>query len=188
MEVLARIEKDVNQQQILESINPRLRSFFRGKTTVVECGIDALLLTHNKSANSCSEADQFDRICERENITKRIFLYQQRRFAKLGKSASSILNAKDILQMLLDEVDSTNQLTETCKIYLSSELFLTELECLSFFNYFVTFPFINCVEVSSQSKLLHIIPKLHNDLLQKKTHFEEVCCPTKGNSCSTTFK
>ena len=72
--------------------------------------------------------------------------------------------------MLLDEVDSTNQLTETCKIYLSSELFLTELECLSFFNYFVTFPFLNCVEVSSQSELLHIIPKLHNDLLQKKTH------------------
>ena len=171
LEVLARIEKDVNQQQILESINPRLRSFFRGKTAVVECGIDALLklVTHNKSANSCSEADQFDRICEREHVRKRIFLYQQRRFAKLGKSASSILDAKDILQMLLDEVDSTNQLTETCKIYLSSELFLTELECLSFFNYFVTFPFLNCVEVSSQSELLQIIPKLHNDLLQKKT-------------------
>ena len=58
-----------------------------------------------------------------------MFLYQQRIFAKLRKSASWILNAKDILQMLLDEVDSTNQLTKTCKIYLSSELFLTELEC-----------------------------------------------------------
>ena len=35
LEVLARIEKSVNQQQIFESINPGLKSFFRGKTAVV---------------------------------------------------------------------------------------------------------------------------------------------------------
>ena len=170
LEVLSQVEKDVRQQQILESINPALKSFFCGKTAVVESGIDVLLklITHNKSGNSCSQADQFDHICEREGVVKRVFLYQQRRFAKLGKAAASILNAKDILLMLLDEIQVTNQLTESCRIYLSSDLFLTELECLAYFNHYVTFPFLNCVEVSTQEELVDIIPKLYNDLLEKK--------------------
>ena len=53
--------------------------------------------------------------------------------------------------------------------YTSSELFITELECLAFFNHFVTFPFLNCVEVSDQVCLLNILPKLYSNLLQKKT-------------------
>ena len=76
LQVLANIEKSVKQQQIFESINPALRSFFRGKTALVEAGIEALLslITHDKSARSCSQADLFDFICEREGQTKRIFL------------------------------------------------------------------------------------------------------------------
>ena len=129
LEVLADIEKKVNQQTVFEGINPALRSFFRGKTALVEAGIDALLalITHNKSANSCSQADLFDLICEWEGVVKRVFLYQQRRFAKLGKAAASILQAEDVLTMLLDEVEGTNQLVASCRIYLASEIFLTEL-------------------------------------------------------------
>ena len=106
LEVLSALEKKVNQQAVFKSINPALRSFFRGKAALVEAGIDALLtlITHNKSANSCSQADLFDHICEREGVVKRIFLYQQRRFAKLGKVAASILQALDMLTMLLDEI------------------------------------------------------------------------------------
>lgn len=171
LEVLADIEKSVKQQEILEKINPALRSFFRGKKAIVEAGIEALLslITHDKSAKSCSQADMFEHICEREGVNKRVFLYQQRRFAKLGKAASSVLQAKDILQMLVDEVEGTNQLVEACRIYLSSELFITELESLSYFNHHVTFPFLNCVETSSQADLLNLLPKLHEDLLNKNT-------------------
>ena len=171
LDVLSKVEKDVKQRETLEKINPRLKSFFRGKTATVEAGIEAILklVTHNKSANSCSQADLFERICEREGQVKRIFLYQQRRFAKLGKAAASILNAKEILNMLLDEIQSTNQLTESCRIYMSSELFMTQLECLAFFNHYVTFPFLNCVEISSQEELLQILPKLYADLLLLKT-------------------
>ena len=61
---------------------------------------------------------------------KRMFLYQQRRFAKVGKAAASIINAKYILLLLLDEVDNTNQLVEACKVYMASDLFMTELEVL----------------------------------------------------------
>ena len=42
------------------------------------------LITHDTSAKS--QADLLDCICEEENVAKRIFLYQQHRFAKLSKS------------------------------------------------------------------------------------------------------
>ena len=180
LEVLASIEKKVEQQQVLENINPALKSFFGGKKALVEAGIEALLtlITHNKSANSCSQADLFDHICELEGVPKCVFIYQQRQFAKLGKAAASILQSTDILSMLLDESDSTNQLVEGCKIYHSSELFITELERLASFNHFVTFPFLNCVEVSEQECLLNILPKLYSNLLQKKrqTHWKNLLC------------
>lgn len=106
----------------------------------------------------------FDQICERETVVKSVFV---RRFAKLGKAAASILQARDILTMLLDEVEGTNQLVESCRIYLASEL-ITKLRCLAF-NHHVTFPFLNCVEVSSQEDLLTIFPKLHKELREKST-------------------
>ena len=61
LEVLAMIEMKVDQGDVLENINPALKTFFRSKTAL-EAEIDALLnlITHNKSANSCSQADLFD--------------------------------------------------------------------------------------------------------------------------------
>ena len=102
-------------------------------------------------------------------MLSRVFLYQQRRFAKLGKGAASILQAQDILTMLLDEIDGTNQLVECCRIYLASEIFITELRCMAFFNHHVTFPFLNCVEYSSQEEHFVILPKLHKELLKNRT-------------------
>ena len=72
--------------------------------------------------------------------------------------------------MLLDEIQVTNLLVELCRIYMASELFMTELECLAYFNHHVTFSFLNCVEVSSQEELLKILPQLHQDLLKHNTH------------------
>ena len=90
--MLAEVEKSVKQQKIFEGINPSIKSFFHGKSPLVEAGIEALmnLITHGKSRRSCSQADLFDHICEGEGITKRVFLYQQRQFAKLGKAAAAL--------------------------------------------------------------------------------------------------
>ena len=66
--------------------------------------------------------------------------------------------------MLVDEVEGINQLVESCQIYLSSELFINELECLGFFNHNITFPFLNCVETSTQAELLVTILQLCKDL------------------------
>ena len=166
LDVLARFEKKVKQREVLESINPRLKSFFRGKKTTVEAGIEVLLnlVAQKTSAKPSSHGDTFDFICEREKVNKRLFLYQQRRFAKLGKSAASILESFSILQMVVDEVKESNQLVEACRIYLASEIFKTELEVLAYFNHHVTFPFLHCVEKSTQEDLLVILPQLYNDL------------------------
>ena len=47
-----------------------------------------------------------------EGVRKHIFLYQQYRFAKLGKAAAWIAQAYPILKTLFDETTSTNQLVE----------------------------------------------------------------------------
>ena len=78
-------------------------------------------------------ASLFDRICERGGVTKRIFMYQEQRLAKLDKAASAIVEAYPILRLLLDETTTTNQLVEACKIYIESNFFYTELETLAFF-------------------------------------------------------
>ena len=168
--VLAKFENMVKQRDVLESINPRLKSFFRGKKTTVEAGIEALLklVAHKHSGNTTSHADTFDHICEREGVVKRLFLYQQRRFTKLGKSAASLLEAYPILKMLVDEVTESNQLVEACRIYMASEIFRTELEVLAYFTHHVTFPFLHCIEKSTQQELLVTLPKLHTDLQNGK--------------------
>ena len=134
LEVLSQIKKSVNQQDVLEKINPALKSFFRGKKHYLR-----QMLKHYLPLLS--------------------MITLQRRFTKLGKTALSILDAEGILQKLVDEVERKNQLlVEAWKIYLSSELFITELECLAYFSHLITFPFLNCVEISSQAKLLVILP------------------------------
>ena len=68
LSVLSKLEKDIKLQYTLESINPLLKRFVRGKKTVAEANIAALLklVTYHKSANSCSLADELDYVVERE--------------------------------------------------------------------------------------------------------------------------
>ena len=166
LNVLAEVEKSVKQQEIFEGINPSIKSFFRRKSALVEALLN--LIIHDKSGRSCSQADLFDHICEQEGIPKRVSLYQQRWFAKLEKTAAALMEAKDFLTILLDEEEATNQLIEACRMDISSELFITELECVAFFNYHVTFPFLHCIEMSSQVDLCRILPQLYHDLLDNK--------------------
>ena len=101
------------------------------------------LVSHDKSGRSCSQVDLFDFICQRKVVRQRIFLYQKRRFAKLGNTSVSVARAYPMLKTLPDKTTSTNQLNKACKIYLSCELFLIELEALQFFNHNIAFPFLN---------------------------------------------
>ena len=96
----------------LGSVNAPLKPFFRRKTVVIETRIYVLLklVTYDKSASSCSLADEFDYIVKSEGKVKHMSLYHQRRFAKLGYAAASILAALLLLQMLFLETEK-KQLT-----------------------------------------------------------------------------
>ena len=109
-------------------------------------------------------------ICEREGAVKHMSLYQERRFAKLGYVAGSILDTIPLLTILLNEAPSQNLHTDSVRIFLVGEFFSTCLAALSFFSYNVSLPLLNCIEESSQEDLCQMFPTLHSDLLEGKTN------------------
>lgn len=56
------------------------------------------------------------------------------------------------------------------------------VECLAYFNHFIIFPFLNCVETSSQGELLVILPQLYNCTLQKVVLVNDVIVSIHGMS------
>ena len=153
-------------RETLESINPGVRSFVRGEPATVVAGVNTLLklVSHDASANPTNLATTFDHIIEREDQVKHMSLYKSRRFAYLGFCCASILDALPYLQMLLTETHLENLHTETAKLFIDCEFFLTELKALAYFSHSVTFPLLNCVAVCSQKELCEIFPKLYHDL------------------------
>ena len=95
-----------------------------------------------------------------EGKIKHLSLYQERRFTKLVYSWTSILDAPPYIQMVLNETDLYNQHTELVKMFLESELLLTELNCLSYFTHKVSLPLLYAVEICNQDQLCELFPKL----------------------------
>ena len=149
-----------------------LKPFFCGKKTIEKAGIAKLLnpVTYDKSANSCSLAEEVEYVVEREGKIKHMTLYQERSFPKLRYSAASIIAALDLLQMLLHETEKDNLLVQSCKLYLEREFFFTKLQALSYFTHKVTLPLLNCVEANSQKCLLQILPALYRNLADGNMH------------------
>ena len=133
------------------------------------------LVTYVKSANSYSLAEEFDYIVDREGKVKQMPLYHQCKFAKLGYAAASLLAALPLLQMLLLETEKNNLLVQACRLYVNCEFFLTELHVLTHFKHKVTIPQLNCVEISDQSQLFHIFPKLYKNLSNGKMDTLKEC-------------
>ena len=165
--VLTEVERAINLKDKIEAINPGLKSFTRGGGCVILNGIRSILnlISHEKSASPTNIAHLFDVVCEREGATKHMSLYQERRFAKLGYLAGSILDAMPLLTMLLNECPNKNLHTESVRIFIECEFFSTALAVLSYFSYNVSFPLLYCVEISTQSELCAVLPKLYEDLL-----------------------
>ena len=65
-----------------------------------------------------------------------------------------LFQALPFLCRLLDETDTCNQLTESCQLYLERELVVTEIEALAYFNHYVIFPFLHCVEQKYSTRIL----------------------------------
>ena len=147
-------------------MNPNVKSFLRGKTSIVEAAITSILslVSHDKSSHSTNHADLFDYILQREGQVKHIEIYYELRFTKLGYSAASILQSLPYLRMLLNESHLSNQHIDIVCMFLDSEFLITELQVLAYFTHVVTLPFLYFVEVNSQEELLEMFPRLFNDL------------------------
>ena len=142
-----------------------MKSFLRGKTTIVEAAITSILslVSHDKS-DSTNQADLFDYILQGEGQVKHTSMYYECRFTKLGYSAASILQSLPSLYMLLNESHLSNQHIEIIQMFLDPEFLMTELQVLAYFTDCVTLPFLYFVEVNPQEKLLEMFPRLFNDL------------------------
>jgi hypothetical protein len=173
LSVLSAIEDSVDLKDTIQKINPDLKSFIKGATSVAENGIRTItkLVAHDNSGSSVSLAEEFDYIIEREETVKHISLYHQRRWAQLGLTAASIIEAHPYLVMLVEESAAQNLLAESSRMYLSSEFFLTELQVLAYFTHTVTLPLLNAVATCTTSDLLTILPQLYTDLTNGKTLF-----------------
>ena len=168
--VLAAVEKACNFRQSIEGLHPGTKRFTRGSLSIVIMGINTIMnwISHHKSSLPTNVAEEFDIVCQEEGRTRTYTLYQQRRFAKLGYVAGAILEAIDLLQILLDRIPDQNLHAETVRIFVQSEFFCTALACLSYFQHNVTFPFLMCVQFSTQKQLCNILPQLKIDLRDGK--------------------
>ena len=85
--VLSSVEKEIKMAETFIGGNPNLRSWFQGEKAVVVAGIKCLLnlVSHQKSPY----------------VHVHMSIYQERRFAKLGMIALSLVEALPLIQELL---------------------------------------------------------------------------------------
>ena len=166
--VLVDIENKISLRGKIESSHPELKSFFRGKQCIVQCAIVALckLIFPDTSGKSSSLSDEFDLLIEKQKRVKTVYMYQERRFTKLGTTAASIIDSLDLYQLLLDQTTRNYLLVKASKLYVNCEYIICALACLAYFTYKIEMPFLNMVERSSQKDLKKHLPKLYNDLKQ----------------------
>ena len=131
---------------------------FWGKKAIVLAGVAAItkLITHEKSGNTVTLAEEFYSMLEQEGLTKHISLYKERWLTKLDYNAASILQALLQITKLLIETWKSHLLIKACKLYVNCELFIKELHLLAIFTHKVTSPFLNCIEKSTQVELLKV--------------------------------
>ena len=72
--VLACVENELKFREKLQTMIPTVKSFLRGKTSVVEAAITSILslVSHDKSAHSTHQANLFDYIVQRKGQVKHI--------------------------------------------------------------------------------------------------------------------
>ena len=161
------LENPLKLRAQLEKLNPSLRMYFRHQS-VVQAGMRALtkLVTPDKSANSCSLSEHFDQLCDRQGHKRKLTLYKERRFGKLGSCAAALLQALPLLTELLDESPANNLLAQAARIYVRCDIIITELRMLAYFGQQVVMPFLNCIEKVNGEQLMQIQKKMHQDLLR----------------------
>ena len=164
--VLATIERKISLREKLESSNPQLKSFYRGKKCIVECAFVALckLITPDVSAKSSSLSDEFDILIEKEGDVKLVSMYQERKFTKLGTTAACVVKSMHLYNELLQNTHRKNLLVKACRLYLDCEFIVCAFKCLAFFTNKIGMPYLNMCEVSSQKDMKALLPPFYQEL------------------------
>ena len=137
LSVVTSVEKEISLREKMESLNPQLKAFYRGRKSIVECSFVALckLITPDTSAKSTSLCDDFDIIIELEGRAKLASMYQERRFTKLGTTAACVVKSIDLYNKLLEQTSNRDLLVKACQLYLNCEIILSAFKFLAYFTY-----------------------------------------------------
>ena len=121
----------------MESSNPKLKAFYRGRKGFVECALFAIckLITPDTSAKLPSLSDEFDIVIESESRAKLASMCQERRFNKLGTTAACAVKGIDLCNKLLEQTSKRNLLVKAYQLYLNFEFILCAFKCLVHFTY-----------------------------------------------------
>jgi len=147
-----------------------LQSFLSSNKSVVLFALVALNKLVTNDGHKSSQWELFDKELCNAGKTKKQSQFQERRFAKLGYTAATIMHHLEDYKAVLEKTKSNNQLVQACRIYLNCDFILIGLKSLAWFTYTVTLPFLNMVEKTTHTDLLKILPQLHKDLAAKKTN------------------
>ena len=160
--VLKDIEEKADLKGKVCQRKPSLRSFL--SKGVVVAAINAFCKLVSNDGHKSSIHEEFDDLLSKRNKTKKFSLYKERRFALLGYSAAALIHHFDDLKATLDATGSANQLVQACELYMQIDYIRTSLQCLAWFTYKITLPFLNMCEMENPKSLLRILPALHDDL------------------------
>ena len=164
MAILKNAEEKLGLREKLIARMPALKSFLSAGKSVTVTALEALNKLVSNDGHVSSQWELFEKLLLDKKKTKKQSQYRERRFAKLGYVASTILHHIDDYEDLLKDTKSNNQLVQACRVYLECDFVIIGLKVLSWFTYKVTLPFLNMVELSSQKELLSILPTLYDDL------------------------
>lgn len=187
---LAVIESQIGLRDLILKREPMLKSFLRNTKSVVQAAMEALLklVSVEGDGKTTSLGPLFNLKLEEAGVHKSFSLYKEKRFTRLGYQAGAIYDCIPFFKQVLTETPLNNLLVRSCKIYIENDFILAGLKALANFTYKITMPYLNCVEKTDQSYLVEVLPKLCQDLLDKKTdtlsdfHVEWIHVNMKNNS------
>ena len=166
LSALIELENKINLRSAIVSKEQGLRSFLGCSKSVVEVALAALLklVSRETDGKTISLREQFDCTLESEGIHKSLSLYKEKRFTKLGYLAGAVYDCLPYFRKILTETPLNNLLVRACRLYVDNDFISAGFKVLANFTYRVTMPYLNFAEISSQSDLVAILPKLFHDL------------------------
>lgn len=162
-ETYGEIEKQMEIKQKMIQRLPGLAAFIRGSKSIVAIAIEACTSLVLNTGKKTSMYKDFLKICEEDNLQRKVGSCSERRFGVLGHCAGTIIHHLPQFKKLL-AATATNLHSKAVKLYLEEEFIVDAMVCLARITEFVTVPFLQMVQKSTNQQLLQIFPQLFHDL------------------------